>query len=76
MTARRFPPPWQSLLIALVLPGYLIWYLAKYCSTQEGRLGKIAAFVIFSPIFAFSAVVWIGLWGLILGLFWRAVQGA
>src|SRR5260370_36104841 len=78
----RFPPPWSvrrfasGLLIVLAFPGYPIWHLTKYCSSQEGWLGKIGAFIILSPIFAFIAVVWIGLWGLILGLFWRAVQGA
>jgi hypothetical protein len=80
--ARERPPSWSirrlgyGLLIGLVFSGYLIWHLAKYCSARDGQLGKIGAFIICSPIFAFSAVVWRGLWGLILGLFWRAVQGA
>jgi hypothetical protein len=66
---RRFPPPWSvrrfasGLLIVLAFPGYPIWHLTKYCSSQEGWLGKIGAFIILSPIFAFSALVWIGIWG-------------
>ena len=81
MMARRFPPPRsirhlpRGLLIALTFPGYLIWDLAKYCNSQEGRPGKIGMFVVLSPIFGFSALVWFGLWALIVGLLWRAVQG-
>jgi len=48
VTARRFPPPssigqhvLRGLLIALMFPGYLIWDLAKYCNSQEGRFAKI-----------------------------------
>jgi hypothetical protein len=33
-------------------------------------------FVVLSPIFGFSALVWFGLWALIVGLLWVAVQGA
>jgi hypothetical protein len=81
MMARRFPPPWSIRhlrrgLIALTFPGYLIWDLAKYCNSQEGRPGKIGMFVVLSPIFGFSALVWFGLWALIVGLLWRSVQGA
>ena len=43
MTARHFPAPWT---ILLTFPGDLIWELAKYCNSQEGRLGKIAMFVV------------------------------
>jgi hypothetical protein len=83
VTARRFPPPssigqhvLRGLLIALMFPGYLIWDLAKYCNSQEGRFAKISMFVVLSPIFGFSALVWFGLWALIVGLLWVAVQGA
>jgi len=82
VATRRFPSPWtvrrlaHALLIVLASPGYLIWHLAKYCSSQEGWLSKIGAFIILSPFFALGALVWIGLWGLMLGLLWRAVQGA
>jgi hypothetical protein len=79
--ARRFPP-WsirdvpRGLLIALMSPGYLIWELAKYCNSQEGRFPKVGMFIVLSPIFGFSALVWFGLWALIVRLLWRAVQGA
>jgi hypothetical protein len=79
MTARHFPAPWtipdllHGLLIALTFPGDLIWELAKYCNSQEGRLGKIAMFVVLSPMFGFTGLVWFGLWALIVGLLWRAV---
>jgi hypothetical protein len=81
MGARRLLPPWltrhlpRGLLIALMLPGYLIWDLAKYCNSQEGRLGKVGTFLALSPIFGFSALVWFGLWALVVGLLWVAVQG-
>jgi hypothetical protein len=46
VTARRFPPPssigqhvLRGLLIALMFPGYLIWDLARYRNSQEGRAG-------------------------------------
>ena len=60
MPARRFPPPWtirdllHGLLIALTFPGRLIWELAKYCNSQEGRLGKIGMFVVLSPMSALA----------------------
>jgi hypothetical protein len=80
VTARRFPPPssigqhvLRGLLIALMFPGYLIWDLAKYCNSQEGRFAKICMFVVLSPIFGFSELVWFGLWALIVGLLWVAV---
>ncbi len=83
MPKRRFPPPssigqhvLRGLLTALTFPGYLIWDLAKYCNSQQVRLGKIGMFVVLSPIFGFSALVWFGLWALIVGLLWVAVQGA
>ena len=82
MTPRRLPPPWtirdlpHGLLIALTFPGHVIWELAKYCNSQDGRLGKLGMFVVLSPIFGFSALVWFGLWALIVGLLLRAVQGA
>jgi hypothetical protein len=82
MTARRYPPPWtirdllHELLIALTSPGHLIWELARYCNSQEGRLGKIGMFIVLSPMFGFSALVLFGLWALIVGLLWVAVQGA
>jgi len=66
---RRFPPPWtirdllHGLLIALTFPGHLIWELAKYCNSQEGRLGKIGMFAVLSPMFGFSALVWFGALG-------------
>jgi hypothetical protein len=80
MTARRFPPPWsirhiaRGLLIVFMFPAYLIRDLAKYCNSQEGRCGKIGMFVVLSPIFGFSALVWFGLSALIVGLFIRAVE--
>ena len=51
-----------------MFPGYLILDLAKYCNSQEGRFAKIGMFVVLSPIFGFSALVWFGLWALIVGL--------
>jgi hypothetical protein len=77
MTDRRFPPHWsirgavRGLLIVFTYPGHLIWELAKYCNSQEGRLGKIGMSVVLSPIFFFSALVWFGLWALLVGLLWR-----
>jgi hypothetical protein len=55
MPTRRLPPLWsirqvpRGLLITLTFPGYLIWELAKYCNSQEGRLGKIGMFAVLSP---------------------------
>jgi hypothetical protein len=74
--SRRLGQFTHGLLIALAFPGYLIWDLAKYCNSQERRLGKMGMFVVLSPIFGFSALVWFGLWALIVGLLWVAVQGA
>ena len=82
VTERRFPPPWsvrpftRGLVTALTFPGILICELAKYCNSQEGRFGQIGMFVLLSPIFGFSALVWFGLWALIVGLIWVAVQKA
>ena len=73
--ADHFPPPrsvGRAVVIALSFPGILIWHLAKYCNSQEGRLAKVGMFVVLSPIFGFSALVW---FALIVGLLWRAVQG-
>jgi hypothetical protein len=77
-SSRRFPPPWsigRTVVIALNFPGILIWNLAKYCNSQEGRLRKLGMFVVLSPIFGFGSLVWFGLWALIVGLLWRAIQG-
>src|SRR5215472_2727389 len=82
VTPRRFPPPrsirhvLRGLLIALMSPGFLIWDLAKYCNSQEGRFARIGMFVVLSPMFGFSAMAWFGLWAMIVGLLLRAVQGA
>jgi hypothetical protein len=70
--SRRLGQFTHGLLIALAFPGYLIWDLAKYCNSQERRLGKMGMFVVLSPIFGFSALVWFGLWALIVGLLWVA----
>ena len=68
---KRYPNPQVSVFDAkklLMFPGYLIWDLAKYCNSQEGRLGKVGMFGVLSLIFGFSALVWFGLWALGFGL--------
>jgi hypothetical protein len=50
--ADHFPPPrsvGRAVIIALSFPGILIWHLAKYCNSQEGRLAKVGMIETVSP---------------------------
>ena len=52
----------DALKIALALPVYQIVNLATYANTRKGWLAKIATFVVFLPIFAFTTVCWAAIW--------------
>jgi hypothetical protein len=70
MSARRML---DGLLIALALPAYQIWQIAKYANTREGRTAKIGMFLTFLPVIAVSTLVWGFIWVMSLHLLWRAI---
>jgi hypothetical protein len=70
MSAKRIP---DGLLIALALPAYEIWHVAKYANTREGWAAKVGMFITFLPVIVISSVIWGALWAMTLRLLWRAV---
>jgi hypothetical protein len=62
----------DGLLIALALPAYQIWYVAKYANTREGWAAKIGMFITFLPVIVICNVIWGFLWAMALHLLWRA----
>jgi hypothetical protein len=65
---RRIP---EGLLILLALPGYQLWYIAKYANTRQGRAAKVGAFITFLPVICICIVMWGFLWVMILWQLWR-----
>jgi hypothetical protein len=71
MSARRIP---DGLLIALALPAYQIWHVAKYANTRGGWAAKIGMFITFLPVIVFCNVIWGFLWAVTVRLLWRAIS--
>jgi hypothetical protein len=58
----------------LALPVYQVWHSARYANTRERWLAKIAIFVTFLPVIAYSTLIWVALWTAALWLTWRFVN--
>ena len=59
MQAKRIP---GGLAMAMALPVYLIWHVAKYANTHRGWPAKIATFVTFLPIITIGTAIWASAW--------------
>ena len=71
MSTRRIS---DGLLIALALPVYQTWHIAKYANTREGWAAKIGMFITFLPVIAVCSLIWGVLWATIVWLLWRTVN--
>jgi hypothetical protein len=71
MSTRRIP---DGLLIALALPAYAIWHVARYASVQEGWPAKIGMFITFVPVIAIISLMWFGAWAMAIALLRAAIH--
>ena len=71
MSARRIP---DWLLVALALPAYQTWHVAKYANTCEGWAAKIGMFITFVPVIIICSVIWGFVWAMALHLLWQAAK--
>ena len=64
----------EAAKIAVALPVYQILNLVAYANTRQGRAAKIATFVTFLPIIAFTTVCWAAAWAVGVWLALRLVN--
>jgi hypothetical protein len=64
----------EAAKIALALPIYQILNLVAYANARQGRAAKIATFITFLPIIAFTTVCWAAAWAACVWLALRLVD--
>ena len=64
----------NGLLIALALPAYALWHVAKYASVQAGWPAKIGMFITFVPMIAIISLMWFGAWAMVIALLLAAIR--
>lgn len=65
---------WTSVLVAVALPVFQVWYAARFPSTRTTTVAKIATFIVVLPVIVMSTMAWAGIWGAAAWVALRAVR--